>query len=399
MVATVHLRAGHVQPLWLGHPWVFAQAIARVDGSPAAGDEVIVRDPRGNALGRGFWSPDSAIPVRIVSRDATSLDDAWLHAQIVGSARWRAALLGLPSAETTGYRLVNAEGDGLPGLIADVFGDSVVVQLLTAGMKRRERVIAAALKDAVGAERIYEVTSPRHQAMEGITAQEGLLDGPDAAPLTFRENGAGWTLPPPGSDGAGQKTGFFFDQRDNRARVAAMAKGRRMLDLYCYLGGFAFAAARAGASEVVAVDSAAAALATAGRSATENGLGSVVRFEHADAIKFAAAMDLRGERFDIVVCDPPKLAKNAREVDGALRRYRKINGEAARRVLPGGVLVTCSCSGHVTPEEFLRAVLAGLRDAGRDAVLLRLDGAAPDHPTPLAFPEGRYLKCATLRLP
>ncbi len=399
MVATVHLRSGHVQPVWLGHPWVFAQAIARIDGAPEAGDEVVVRDPRGNALGSGFYSPKSAIPVRILSRAAASLDDAWLRRAIGDAVRWRASLLDLPNDATNGFRAVNAEGDGLAGLIADAYGDSVVVQLLTAGMKRRERVVAEALKESLGATRVYEVASPKHQALEGITVTEGLLDGPDAAPMTFRENGAAWSLPPPGSVGAGQKTGFFFDQRENRARVATMARGRRVLDLYCYLGGFAFAAARAGAASVIAVDSAAAAMATAARTAEENGLGGVVRFEHGDAVRFAAALDQKGERFDVVVCDPPKLASNAREVEGALRRYRKINGEAARRVEPGGVLVTCSCSGHVTPEEFLRAVLAGVRDAGRDAVLLRLDGAASDHPTPLAFPEGRYLKCATLRLP
>ncbi|MDB4929017.1 MAG: m5C1962 methyltransferase RlmI [Myxococcaceae bacterium] len=399
MVATVHLRPGHVQPVWLGHPWVYAQAVGRVEGEPAPGDDVVVRDPRGNPLGRGYWSPSSAIPVRVLTRDVSAeLDARWLHKRIAEAAAWRRSLLGLPSADTNGYRLINAEGDGLAGLIADVFGDSVVVQLLTVGMKRREAAIAAALREVTGAARVFEVSSPKHQALEGIESREGILAGEDAEALTFTEGGNTWTLPAPGKVGAGQKTGYFFDQRDNRARVGALASGKRVLDLFCYLGGFAMAAARGGATEVLGVDSAAGAIAAATAAAAANGVDGVVRFERGDALKVAVALDQKNERFDLVICDPPKLAGNAREVEGALRHYRKVNSEAARRVTTGGLLLTCSCSGHVTPEEFIRAVLAGVRDAGRDAVMLRLDGAASDHPTPLAFVEGRYLKCATLRI-
>lgn len=399
MVAIVHLRPGHVQPVWLGHPWVYAQAIGRVEGEPAPGDDVVVRDPRGNALGRGYWSPSSAIPVRVLTRDVSAeLDARWLHKRVVEAAAWRRSLLAIPSADTTGYRLVNAEGDGLAGLIADVFGDAVVVQLLTVGMKRREAAIADALREVTGAKRVFEVASPKHQALEGIEAKEGVVAGDDAETLDFTEGGIRWSLPAPGRAGAGQKTGYFFDQRENRARVAALAAGRRVLDLYCYLGGFSLAAARGGAREVLGVDSAAAAIAAATAASTANGLDGVVRFERGDALKVAVALDQKNERFDLVVCDPPKLAGSAREVEGALRHYRKVNAEAARRVTTGGLLVTCSCSGHVTPEEFTRAVLAGVRDAARDATLVRLDGAASDHPTPLAFVEGRYLKCATLRI-
>ena len=399
MVATVHLRPGHVQPVWLGHPWVYAQAVGRVEGEPAPGDDVVVRDPRGNALGRGYWSPSSAIPVRVLTRDVSvELDERWLHRRVAEAASWRRSLLGLPAPDTSGYRLINAEGDGLAGLIADVFGDSVVVQLLTVGMKRREAAIAAALREVTGAKRVFEVSSPKHQALEGITPREGILAGEASEELRFTEGGNAWSLPAPGMAGQGQKTGYFFDQRENRARVGALARGKRVLDLFCYLGGFSMAAARGGATEVLGVDSAAAAIAAATAAAQANDVDSVVRFERGDALKVAVALDQKGERFELVVCDPPKLAGNAREVEGALRHYRKVNSEAARRVTTGGVLVTCSCSGHVTPEEFIRAVLASVRDAGRDAVLVRLDGAASDHPTPLAFAEGRYLKCATLRV-
>ena len=399
MVATVHLRPGHVQPVWLGHPWVYAQAVGRVEGEPAPGDDVIVRDPRGNPLGRGYWSPSSAIPVRVLTRDVSAeLDERWLHKRIAEAAGWRRTLLGLPAPGTNGYRLINAEGDGLAGLIADVFGDSVVVQLLTVGMKRREAAIAQALREVTGAKRVFEVSSPKHQTLEGIPPREGILLGNDDETLTFTEGGNTWSLPAPGRAGSGQKTGYFFDQRENRARVAAMASGRRVLDLFCYLGGFSMAAARGGATEVLGVDSAAGAIAAATAAAAANGVDGVVRFERGDALKVAVALDQKNERFDLVICDPPKLASNAREVEGALRHYRKVNSEAARRVTTGGVMVTCSCSGHVTPEEFIRAVLAGVRDAGRDAVMLRLDGAASDHPTPLAFAEGRYLKCVTLRI-
>ncbi len=190
----------------------------------------------------------------------------------------------------------------------------------------------------------------------------------------------------------------FATARENRALVGALAKGRRVLDAYGYVGGFALAAARGGAREVISVDSSLPAITTGQRLAEENGLAGIT-YTRGDAKLVMSQLADRGERFDLVVLDPPKLAHSAREVDKATSHYRKLNAMAARVLAPGGVLVTCSCSGSVAPDVFLRAVATGVRDAGRDASVLAMRGAAVDHPSPVAFSEGRYLKCAVLRVP
>lgn len=400
MSATVYLRPGHVQPVWMGHPWVYAQAIGRVEGEPEHGDEVEVRDPRGNTLGRGYYSPGSAIPVRLLTRDAGQpLDGAFLSRRIGEASRWRRELLGLPSEHTTALRVVNAEGDGLPGLIVDRFGDAACVQLLTAGMKRREGFVFEALRSHLGVRRVYEVASAKHQALEGVEATEGLRWSADGSngPLRFRENDIDIEVTAPGDEGGGQKTGYYLDQRDNRAMIASLSKGARVLDLYTHTGGFALAALKAGAKEVVGVDSSAPAIERARAIASANGLSSA-RFIKGDARKVLGDHDELPGRFDVVVCDPPKLAARAKEVRDALQHYRRTNALAAARVETGGLLLTCSCSGSVTVDELLRAAAAGARDAGRDLIVLRTTGAGADHPYPAAFDEGRYLKCVLARV-
>lgn len=398
MVPTVHLRAGNVQPIWAGHPWVYAQAIDRLEGRAEPGDEVRVCDPRGNLLGRGFWSPGSAIPVRIFSRDAARpLDDEFIAARVRDAVAWRASLLNLPSEETTGFRLVNSEGDGLPGLIADRFGDDLVVQLLTAGVKRREGVILDALLEATGAKRVWETSSPQHQKLEGITSHDGILRGDPVDAMRFFENGVAVSVQPPGASDT-QKTGFYFDQRDNRARVARLARGRRVLDGFAFVGGFAHAAAKAGAREVLAVESGLAAIQSGEAITAANGLSDIVRWRRGDVKKVFGDLHAQGERFDLVIIDPPKLAHHARELRDALTHYRRLNGLAAALVAPGGVLVTCSCSGAVSIDDLLRAIAMGARDANRELAVLDVQGAGGDHPVPVAFPDGRYLKCVTGRV-
>ena len=400
MTATVHLRPGFVQPVWQGHPWVFAQAVARTEGSPLAGDEVIVRDPQGNPLGRGYYSPGSAIPVRVLTRDATaSLDGDFLAARIAEAAAWRRAVAALPSPSHTGYRLINAEGDALPGLTVNVFGDSACVQFGTAGMKRREAAIFDAVIAAAGVRRVYEVSSEKHQQREGFTVTDGLVRGDAAGELDFLEGDVRFRVPAPGSEGGGQKTGYYFDQRENRVLVGSLSRGRRVLDAYSYVGGFALAAARGGAGEVLAVDSSLHAIEAGQRIAADNGLAGAITHRRGDAKLVMSQLADKRERFDLVVLDPPKLAHNAREVEKATGHYRRLNALAARVLAPGGILVTCSCSGSVSGDVFLRAVAAGLRDAGRDAVVLAMRGAAVDHPSPVAFAEGRYLKCVVARVP
>lgn len=398
MTAVVHLRPGHVQPVWLGHPWVYAQAIARVEGAPGAGDEVSVFDPQGKPLGRGYWSPSSAIPVRILHRDAdASLDAGFLRARIADAASWRRSLCGLPGEATTGFRLVHAEGDGLPGLVVDAYGDDLAAQFVTVGMHRRRAEIARALREVTGAKRVFSVAAAQMERLEGFTPVEGLLDGDGEGPMRCRENGLALTVPTPGAEGQGQKTGYYFDQRDNRRRVGELSQGRRVLDLFTYMGGFALTAARSGAAEVVAIDSSRGALERARVSADENGLADRVRWVQGDVPKSLVAMEA-SERFDVVVCDPPKLAHHSREVRDALAHYRRVNRLAMQRVAPGGVLVSCSCSGSVSRDDLLRTMALAAREVDRALTVLDVTSAGMDHPVPAAFSEGRYLKCVWARV-
>lgn len=401
MSGTIHLRPGHVQPVWTGHPWVFAQAIARIDGSPQSGDEVTVLDPRGNLLGRGFYSPQSAIPVRLITRDRDAVLDArFLEARIAEAAGWRRQILGLPGADTTGFRLIHAEGDGLPGLVVDAYDNVLALQLLTAGMKRRQEDIVDALVKVTGARSIVEVASQRHQKIEGFEVTEGVVFGQPIERLAFTERGFAWEVHPPGHPGGGgQKTGYYFDQRETRAMVEGLSAGRRVLDVYSYTGGFSLAAARGGAREVVGVDSSALALESAAAAAERAGLAERVRWVRGDARKMMTQYHSEGERFDLVVVDPPKLAIGARDVEEARGHYRKLNALAAKLVVRGGLLVTCSCSQAITGSDFMRAVASGARESQREVIVLRLLAQPPDHPVPAAFPEGRYLKVVLARLP
>jgi 23S rRNA (cytosine1962-C5)-methyltransferase len=393
-VATVVVQRGRVQPLWAGHPWVFAQAVASIEGAPAAGDVVDVVDPSGNFLGRGYWSPGSAIPVRIATRDPRDpLDGASIGRAIERAAALRARL-GLPCEETTGYRLVHSEGDGLPGLIVDVLGDVAVVQLLTIGMKRREQDVFAHVARIAGARTVIEVASEKAQQREGFQATTAVVRGPDPARLAFRERGIEFELEPTIT----QKTGFYFDQRENRAMIERLARGARVLDLYAFVGAFSLAAARGGASSVLAIDSSPVAVATGSRLARRHGYADRIAFECADARVRMAELARKKERFDVVILDPPKLAPSVKHLERARGAYRKLNADAARLVERGGILASCSCSAAMSAEDLVRTAALGARDAARDLTLLSLGQQGPDHPVPAAFPEGRYLKCAFFRV-
>ncbi len=385
-----------MQPIWAGHPWVFAQAIERLEGAPGPGDEVRVLDPKGRFLGRGFWSPRSAIPVRILERapQVERLDHAWLGRRIEAAAALRREVLGLPSEQTTGYRLVHAEGDDLPGLVVDVFGDVAAVQLLTIGMKRREDDVFGHVARVTGARAILEVPSPHGQRIEGFEVEPRVVRGPEVEELCFRERGFEYRIP----RALAQKTGFYFDQRENRASLEALAQGKRVLDAFCYVGSFGLAAARGGAREVLGIDQAPRLVALAAEHAHAHGLGDRVRFARADLRKALRRMAQEGERFDLVVLDPPKLVPSQRHRERGKQLYRRLNAAAISLLNPGGLLFTCSCSAAMTPSLFRRTVALAARDAGRRAIWLEDGGQGADHPVPLAFPEGRYLKRLTARV-
>ncbi len=382
------LRSGHVQPVWAGHPWVYAQAIARVDGNPAPGDEVEVVDPQGKFLGRGFYTPRSALPIRLLTRDPEiPLDLAFFRARIARALALRGDL-GLPSEGTSGYRLIHAEGDGLPGLIVDRFGEVCALQLTTIGMKKREAMLREALAAEIGPRQIIDRTGREAARLEGFE-----LSPSEACALQFTERGLRYELPPELS----QKTGYYFDQRPLRDRVEALAKGRRVLDAYSFVGSFALAAARGGAREVRAVDESALAAEIGPRLAAANGLEGAIRFERGDAREVLRTVGAEGG-LDLVICDPPKLAPSRSARGDALGAYRKLAYLGLKAVKPGGILIFCSCSGAVSASDLTRAVALGAVDAERSATILERHFQGLDHPVPAAFPEGLYLKSLILRV-
>jgi 23S rRNA (cytosine1962-C5)-methyltransferase len=394
-MAKVRIRAGHVRPLWAGHPWVYAQAVAGVEGEPAAGDLVEVLDPQGNWLGAGFYSPGSSIAVRILSRTpGETIDAAFFRDRFSRAQSFRAQALGLPDADTTGYRLVHSEGDALPGLIVDRYADAAVVQLLSAGMKRRQAELLEALREVTGVRSIVELPSAEHQEREGFSVEARVVAGDAIQALEFRERGFEYRL----EIGVAQKTGFYFDQRDNRARLEAMCRGRRVLDACCYVGAFALAAARGGASEVLALDRSEPALGVAHEVARRNQLAERIRFERGDIKRALPDLVSKGERFDVVVLDPPKLAHSIKHLDNARKAYRAWNASALQLCAPGGVILTCSCSAAMQTHDFLRTLALAAADAQRGLTVFGIGQQAGDHPTPAAFDEGRYLKAAFARV-
>lgn len=384
-IARLILKPGRVQPVWAGHPWVFAQAVATVDGAPAPGDEVVVCDPRGEPLGRGLYSPSSAIVARLFSRDpGAALDPAFFEGRI-RRALGRRTAQGLPDGATTGFRAIHAEGDGLPGLVVDVLGDVLSVQWGTVGLARRAESLLDVLERTFQPRAIVDRSSQKIAQQEGFEARAGVRRGDRAVNgFTFVERGLTYDVPL----ALAQKTGYYFDQRPLRARVEELSRGRRVLDTYCYVGSIALSAARGGASEVVAVDTSAPALEVAAQVARANGLGDRVRYVKADA---SAELERAEERFDLVICDPPKLAPNRHAVERAIQSMRRLSASACRALNEGGLLVLCSCSAALGHGELARALALGARDARREAVVLERLFQGADHPVPAAFPEGLYL--------
>lgn len=390
-MGAVVIKAGHVQPVWAGHPWVFAQAIERIEGGVLPGDEVVVKDARGNTLGRGLYSPGSAIPVRLYTRDASTAIDGALFTARIERALARRAALGLPSAATNAVRLVHAEGDDLPGLVVDQLGDIVAVQLGTIGLKRREGLILDLLSRLLKPRAIIDRTPLTHAKTEGFTPQHGVVRGdPSVTAFEFAERGLKFRIP----FSLGHKTGFYVDQRPLRARIEELSRGRRVLDTFSFVGAVALSAARGGASEVHAVDASALALEVGAECAALNGLSGRVSFERADAVEVLNQVGCQGG-YDLVICDPPKLAPSRAAKVRALSNMRKLAQSGCRATRPGGLLVVCSCSAAVGMNELTRAVALGARDVGAHALVLERFFQGPDHPVPAAFPEGLYL-CSLL---
>lgn len=392
-MAKAVLKPGHVRPVHTGHPWVFQQAVARLEGGAQSGDEISVYDPQGRFLGRGLYSPKSAIPVRLFTRSDRPIDGALFRERIARAIELRRSL-GLPDTDTDAYRLIHGEGDGLPGLIVDVLGEVVSVQLNTVGIAKREGLVFSAIEEALAPRAILDRTGEIAARIEGVEVGRGLVRG-DASldALRFRERGFSYEIPL----GLGHKTGYYLDQRNLRGRVEALAEGRTVLDAYSFVGSFSIAAARGGATRVVAVDESALVAEVAAETARRNGLAQTIEVRRADALTALEQAANEGG-YDLVLCDPPKLAPSRGKREAALSLYRRLARLAAAATKPGGIMVLSSCSGVVTHDDLVRALALGARDANTQALVLERHIQAPDHPVPAAFPEGLYLKSVISRV-
>ena len=394
--ATVVLKPKRARPFFGRHPWVLDSAVAKVEGQPADGDVVDLATHDGHFVARGLWNSQSRMRVRLYAFDAsTKLDAELWHARLASALALRKTL-GLDE-RAGATRLVNSEGDDLSGLIVDRYGEYLAVQVTALAMAVRLDTLCDALESLVAPRGILLRGAERGLAkLEGLSLVDRVVRGTAPAGAIFvHEHGLKF-----GVDLAeGQKTGFYLDQRDNRQAAARYARGRRVLDMFCYSGGFAVACAvSGGARSVLAVDTSAKAAALARANAELNGAANVT-VEAVDAFEKLDALTAAGERFGMVILDPPKFARSRSTVDDALRAYHRINRVAVGLLEPGGILVTCSCSGSVSRDDFLQMLSGVAQRSARPIQLLECRGAAADHPVSASCLEGEYLTCVIARVP
>jgi 23S rRNA (cytosine1962-C5)-methyltransferase len=390
----VVLLPRRAKPFYGQHPWVYAGAIAAVDGDPADGAEVDLCAHTGNFVARGLYNGRSKIRVRLYTWSAdTLLDEKFFRDQLGAAIHLRRSILGLDGPGRA-CRLVFSEADGLSGLTVDRYDRWLVVQFTALGLAQRLNSLAGLLVELVQPKGIYLRTERGIGKLEGLDLQDGPLWGDvPTEPVVIEENGVRFLV----HLTEGQKTGFYLDQRDNRQAAAHRAVGRRVLDAFCYTGGFGLHAARAGADQVLGLDVSAPALALAEANARLNGLDNVT-FRRGEVFAQLAELAEAGQRFGLVVLDPPKFARSRHAVEEALRGYRRLQSLAVRLLEPDGILVTCCCSGLITLamlEELLAQLAAEVR---RSIQILERRGQAPDHPVAAVCPESNYLKCIISRV-
>jgi len=337
----------------------------------------------GTALGTGYFNPKSLIAVRLLARTKAKIDSDFFQEKLRRALRLREHFYSAPF-----YRLVHAEADGLPGLVIDRFSDVCVVQITTAGMERLIDVLLSALNAVIAPNTVILRNDAPARALEGLESYVRPVSGEAPARLRIEENGAVYFADPL----SGQKSGWYYDQQPNRAFMADLARGKRVLDAYCYSGGFGVLAAVRGADHVVGLDSSEPALTLARESADANGVASRCRFAKADVFDELERLGRSSERYEMVICDPPPFAPSRKDLEAAARAYRKLARLAAVLVAPGGFLMLASCSHNVPAERFEAECAAGLARAGRNAALIREGGAGPDHPIHPMLPETAYLK-------
>jgi 23S rRNA (cytosine1962-C5)-methyltransferase len=388
------LKPRKARPFYGRHPWVLDTAVARVEGKPADGDPVDLQSDRGKFIARGLYNGQSRIRVRLYTWDNTqALDEPFFRRRLETALALRSSL-GLDDPQGAA-RLVYSEADGLSGLIVDRYAQWLSIQVTALAIARRLEMLVDALCELSKPRGVFIRTEKGVASAEGIELRDGLYRGePPDGPVFVVENGLRF-----GVDLAeGQKTGFYLDQRDNRRAAAGYLRDRRVLDLFCYSGGFSLnAIVHGGARDVWGFDASQKAVALARANAQLNGVTNA-RFEASDGFAALESLAAQGETFGAVILDPPKFARSRSAVVDALRAYHRLNRLAVDVLVPGGILITCSCSGHVLREDFLAMLLGVAEQTGRDIQVLEIRGAAPDHPLSVTCLEGEYLKCFICRV-
>jgi 23S rRNA (cytosine1962-C5)-methyltransferase len=368
-----------------GHPWVFSNELQQMPEGIAPGDIIDLLDASGRFIGRGYINPHSLIAVRILTRKKEDIGDDFLRRRI-STARALRASFGFGES----YRALYSEGDGLPGLIVDKYAGTLVIQSLTAGIDRMLDDVITALREEYSPNAIVLRNDAGSRALEGLTQEKHVVLGSAEGLVEIEESGISYEV----DVLEGQKTGFFFDQRENRLTLRDYARGRRTLDCFCYVGAWSLSAARFGASEVVGIDSSEKAVALAVANAARNNLSA--RFMTADVFDELRVLEKKEERFGLIILDPPAFVKSRSKVREALKGYKEINLRAMKLLEPGGVLATCSCSHHIDEALFREMLIDAAYSAGREARVLEMRSQARDHPILLSARETQYLKCAML---
>jgi 23S rRNA (cytosine1962-C5)-methyltransferase len=384
MKKQIILRKNEEHRILAGHQWVFSNEIKTIKGNPESGDVVELLRYDEKFLGVGFFNPHSLIACRLLSREHESITFEFFERRITQALNLRKRLY--PEAES--FRLIHGEGDFLPGLIIDKYNEFLSIQTLSVGMDRRLTLICDVLESIFHPKAIVERNESTLRSLEQLPLQKGVLRG-TVGQTIISENGLKFKVDLMNS----QKTGFFLDQRENRKAVQRYARHATVLDCFCNEGGFSLYAAAAKATSVSGIDISETAIANAKVNSTINEVSNV-RFEVGDVFDRLSKLQEAGSRFDIVILDPPSFSRNRKSVATALKGYKEINTGALRLINPGGILVTASCSHHVTEDSFLETVEAGARAAHRSLQLLEFRGASPDHPTLSTMPETKYLKFA-----
>jgi 23S rRNA (cytosine1962-C5)-methyltransferase len=414
------LKDGREKSLLRRHPWIFSGAVERVNGAPCSGDTLAVRDAAGNFLAWAAYNAASQITARVWSwSESETIDAAFFRRKIAAALNARDALLPSPAGGITsdlaavlgqpsrmasssirgaggeGMRLIHAESDGLPGLIVDRYGNTLVIQIGSAGAERWRDTIADTLQELCKPACIYERSDSDSRGLEGLELRNGVLRGTLPGNVEVIEHGLHFKV----DVAAGQKTGFYLDQRDNRALTEKLAHGKDVLNCFCYTGGFSLYALRGGAKSVLSIDASGDALRIAAENLANNNLdASRAEWQEADVFQALRKLRDQGRSFDLIILDPPKFAPTAAFAEKAARGYKDINLLGFKLLRPGGLLFTYSCSGGISADLFQKIIAGAALDAGVDAQIIHHLHASADHPVLLSFPEGAYLKGLVLRV-